>query len=225
MASGNINRLFLPFSLLALLIAASPISAGPIAIDFGGTGTNVYTGYPGSSYNDLGLNAAHFDLASSFTVLGGNLQVSSNEGILTCAAATGTPVPTSCMTSGNYGLGIEGRTGNPARINGTEVLTLSALAGSYSITGFRLTAFSANETFIYTIDGLPFTVTGGADAEQNFSFSPTPFTTVTWKSADANSTVALAQITLDNTPVPEPGTMGMFGIAVLGCFTIRRMRA
>lgn len=155
---------------------------------------------------------------------GGNVFCSQGVTAGTCATSTG-------LTTGTaYGLGVA-----DGRLDGTETLTLALLNSSYvvKLISFSLSGFSGTEQSTYTIDGAAttvsapptnvaldtFTVNGGAG---------TAFTnSVVWSMpAESGGNYSLGSITLDVTDVPEPATMFLIGLGLLGFgLAYRRKRA
>jgi hypothetical protein len=135
----------------------------------------------------------------------------------TCGTSTG-------LTTGTaYGLGVAN-----GRLDGDESLTLSLLDSGYiaRLMSFSLTGFSGTEQATFTIDGDPTTVSAPPTnvALDTFTVdggSGRAFNSVMWSIPAGGGNFALGSITLDVTAVdvaaiPEPATMFLAGLALVG---------
>jgi hypothetical protein len=208
---------------IGLCLAAMSAQATTVTINFG-SGTGVFS--PWLDTSDASNSTGGVVLTSPLLLDGGILEITASGGSLECdrgVTADTCGTSTGLTTSTAYGLGV----GN-GRINGSETITLTLLDSAYdvSLTSFGLTGFSQGEAATYTIDGTPHRV----DAPfTNVAFDTytvgTDFTTVVWSVPPGNDgNYSLADITLNVTPssVPEPATLGLVGLALVGLSLLSR---
>lgn len=197
-------------------ITSAPSPLGTVSGTYGGGATN--------------LGVTSFQLSSGVTISG--------SADLTCIAGTG---PTGCfgasgnVTTGNSaGLGVLGG-GGDNRLDGTETLTITIAPGfNVTLDGLSLAGFSGNELFSYQINGGTQTQVSpnGDVALDSYTINSAVTSgsggTIEFRTPDqlsgSPSTVNLYSLTLDVTPVtaPEPATLGMVGLSLLGLGAARR---
>jgi hypothetical protein len=211
-----------------LAFGGSAAQAAPITFDFG-TGSNVSSGWAGTS----NASASGTGVAITNPVLldGGIMSVTGSSSLFcdlgvtagTCGTATG-------LTTGTgYGLGV-----GDGRVDEGDTITITLANGGYtvSLVSFSLASFghsaTPQEQAYYTLDGGSQNVVTAPVtnvALDTFTVNSANFSTLVFGVPTGNGgNYDLASLTLNITAnaVPEPATIGLVGLALVGLGATRR---
>jgi hypothetical protein len=201
-----------PFLLLAtvgaLLLGAAPVRAAPVLVTASLTPTVIGTENP---FGFTSLPAGPFSATLTFSG-----PLAANLNLFTLADLTAAGLTGFALTIGTVSFDKDDLTSATLATNAAGIAT-----------GLRLVGRALPATAPYFQLGVPslFSNAQWFAGEGTCGFTPLPLAVDGPCLAGAPGSASLSQMTMDPTPVPAPGGLAVFGLALLGLGAVARRRA